>query len=534
LAGTVHTETIGNGSATSFTVTHNLGTRDVVVVVRNAASPYEVIDVRWEATTAATVTLDFSAAPSANSVRVGVYSAVAGDSINIGSINDLGDVTISSVADGDFLRWNGTAWINDAVDLSTDTVGSYVQSLVAGTGVTLSNNSGEGATPTITVDTTVIQARVADVSDTEIGYLNGVTSAIQTQFDAKAPLASPTFTGTVTVPDNSFALGTKTTGDYVQSLVAGTGVTLTNNSGESATPTIAIGQAVATNSNVTFADVSATGNLVVTGNLTVNGTTTTLNTETLAVEDNIVVLNSGYTGNEPTANAGIEINRGGGSAANVAIRWNETTDKWQFTNDGSTYVNLSDVTAAAIITAAGGDGTAGQALTTNGAGVLDFTTIVGTTEASIISAVGADGSNGAILTTDGAGNLTFSSSASLDSVASGVITLDGVGELNTSTQSVTANTILTVDSFAKATYRTAKYLVQVTQGTKYTTSEVLLVHDGTTSYMSEYAVIELGASRIPMTVSTSVSGDDVLLRVTITDAATTNATVKVARTLIAV
>jgi hypothetical protein len=41
---------------------------------------------------------------------------------------------------------------------------------------------------------------VGDVSSTEIGYLDGVTSAIQTQLNAKAPTASPTFTGTVTVP----------------------------------------------------------------------------------------------------------------------------------------------------------------------------------------------------------------------------------------------------------------------------------------------------------------------------------------------
>jgi hypothetical protein len=38
---------------------------------------------------------------------------------------------------------------------------------------------------------------VGDVSSTELGYVNGVTSAIQTQLDAKAPIANPTFTGTV-------------------------------------------------------------------------------------------------------------------------------------------------------------------------------------------------------------------------------------------------------------------------------------------------------------------------------------------------
>lgn len=42
---------------------------------------------------------------------------------------------------------------------------------------------------------------------TELNYVDGVTSAIQTQIDAKAPIASPTFTGTVTLPSTS-SIGT--------------------------------------------------------------------------------------------------------------------------------------------------------------------------------------------------------------------------------------------------------------------------------------------------------------------------------------
>jgi hypothetical protein len=237
------------------------------------------------------------------------YSITA--ELSEGNLNDLKDVTITSAANGDFLRWNGTAWINDAVNLSTDTVGSFVESLVAGTGITLTNNSGEAATPTVTVDTTVI-----------------------------APLANPTFTGAVVLPDNTVALGTKTTGDYVSSLVAGTGVTLTNNFGETATPTIAIGQEVGTSASVTFANVT------VAGNLTVSGTTTSVSTETLTIDDNIIVLNNNATG-APTANAGIEIERG--SSANVQLRWNETQDIWEITTDGSNYGTIAttgDVSAA--------------------------------------------------------------------------------------------------------------------------------------------------------------------------------------------
>lgn len=131
---------------------------------------------------------------------------------------------------------------------------------------------------------------------------------------------------------NSVALGTHTTGSYVQNLVAGTGVTLTNNSGEGATPTIAIGQNVATNANVTFNDVTVAGDLLV------SGTTVTINSETMTVNDNIIVLNNNATGS-PTENAGIEIERG--TSANVALRWNETTDSWEITQDGSTYSNIA-------------------------------------------------------------------------------------------------------------------------------------------------------------------------------------------------
>lgn len=47
----------------------------------------------------------------------------------------------------------------------------------------------------------IVSAAVATYpSLTELTYVKGVTSAIQTQLTAKAPLASPTFTGTVTMP----------------------------------------------------------------------------------------------------------------------------------------------------------------------------------------------------------------------------------------------------------------------------------------------------------------------------------------------
>ena len=82
--------------------------------------------------------------------------------------------------------------------------------------------------------------------------------------------------------------------------------------------------------------------VVVNGNLTINGTTTTINTETLTIDDNIIVLNNNFTTGTPTENAGVEIRRG--SSASVAFRWNETSDFWEFTNDGTTYFEIASRT----------------------------------------------------------------------------------------------------------------------------------------------------------------------------------------------
>ena len=78
--------------------------------------------------------------------------------------------------------------------------------------------------------------------------------------------------------------------------------------------------------------------LTVTGNLTVSGTTTSINTATLDVADNIINLNSDFTSGTPSENAGLQVLRG--DSSNVQIRWNETSDSWEATRDGSTYVKI--------------------------------------------------------------------------------------------------------------------------------------------------------------------------------------------------
>lgn len=66
------------------------------------------------------------------------------------------------------------------------------------------NTKANLASPTFT-GTVVLPSTtsIGTVSSTEIGYLDGVTSAIQTQISAKANTSGPTFTGTVTLPSTT-------------------------------------------------------------------------------------------------------------------------------------------------------------------------------------------------------------------------------------------------------------------------------------------------------------------------------------------
>ena len=83
----------------------------------------------------------------------------------------------------------------NSVALGTDTTGNYVASLVAGTGITLSNNSGEGATPTVTVDTSTIATKAyvdssVQAKDNTDEITEGATNLYFTNARARAAISA--------------------------------------------------------------------------------------------------------------------------------------------------------------------------------------------------------------------------------------------------------------------------------------------------------------------------------------------------------
>ena len=135
----------------------------------------------------------------------------------------------------------------------------------------------------------------------------------------------------------------------------GTGVTVS--SGE-----IAIGQAVATSSNVTFADVAATGNVTITGNLDVNGTTTTLDTTNSTIADRLIELGTGTTGT-PANDMGIVLERG--SSDNAFIGWDESADKFLVGTGSFTGASTGDLTVTTGTLVANLEGNVTGAVTGN-------------------------------------------------------------------------------------------------------------------------------------------------------------------------
>jgi hypothetical protein len=135
-----------------------------------------------------------------------------------------------------------------------------------------------------TLDLSGKQDVVTDVSSTEIGYLNGVTSGIQTQLNDKAPLNAPTFTGTIT----------------------------------------------------------SSNNLVVDGDFTVNGTNFNASATSITIEDNMLQLAHQNAAN--TVDLGLVVGYNDGTAKHSGIVRDVSDDKWKLfkgvTTEPTTTVNF--------------------------------------------------------------------------------------------------------------------------------------------------------------------------------------------------
>lgn len=101
------------------------------------------------------------------------------------------------------------------------------------------------------------------------------------------------------------------------------------------------------------------------------------------------------------------------------------------------------------------------------------------------------------------------------------------GQVESDTVTVTANsTPTTVDSFAVATYTTVHYLIQMKQGTKVTSTNLMIMWDGTDVNVSEFGIVDAAAGAANATLTATHSAGTITVTASSPDAATTNVVIK--------
>lgn len=293
------------------------------------------------------------------------------------------------------------------------------------------------------------------------------------------------------------------TGVSSTSLVGGNGITITDGDGVGGSPTIAItANADLSLGNVTvvgslFSDditaqyIVSQGDLRVTGNLIIDGDTITVNTEDVLVEDNEIILNANVTG-APLLDAFISVNRGDEYTAN--LKWSETDDRWQFTNDGVNYYNIPIPeeydNVVYTVSIENSDTPA------NGANVR----LTGTKTGNVISADDVKFVGGGLVT--------------ITRQDEDTILINAGGSLSSTTEGILDSVANVLDYTDISTYRSVEYYYTATAtsgGSAYATGKILVLHDGTSTWNNQFAMLQSDPSNEVVLFTTDVSDGNVRL-----------------------
>jgi hypothetical protein len=156
-----------------------------------------------------------------------------------------------------------------------------------------------------------------------------------------------------------------------------------------------------------------------------------------------------------------------------------------------------------------------QDLSTERLRITGFGTVISSGPLVISNTTGSGATTSGSLTVSGGAGIA----GTLNAVSVGVRDLTALFSANLTTSTASSNQVL--HSLPHAEFKTAKYVVQCISGSDLQAQELLLIHDGTDVYMSEYSQV-LGASNVPITTfDARISGSSLELLVTPVNSITT-------------
>jgi hypothetical protein len=479
-----------------------------------------------------------------------------------GALVGSGSVTFTDLGSATLVL-NDAGVALDGVTLGVETYGDYVESVKAGTGVTVSHQSGESASPTISIG--------QDVDTSSNVSFNTITSSTTT---------SAPFTVSSSVQVNN--LNVEYLGGYTLAEVLSSGgvqsVIGTANEIEvsASTGSVQIGLPN---------DVSIAGSLTIGENLVVTGSVVSINSTVVTIDDPIFTLGGDTAPSvDDNKDRGIEFRYYDGSAKVGFFGYDDSTGKFTFIPDATntsevfsgtrgtidaniewddvlskpdpTVTLIGDVSGSGTLTDLGsasitvtvekdfnlvftGDVTGSATVSNLGSASISLTV------AADSVALGADTTGDYVAGIYGtADQIIVSGSGESASVTlslpqsigtSSTPTFAGVNLANAAVTSSSAtvssnDTPTTIDSFTVSTFTTAEYIIQAIQGSKMTSTKILVMWDGTNAYVSEFAIVDSSAGAANVDFSASESSGTLSLTAESPDASSTNIVIKAVRT----
>ena len=211
-----------------------------------------------------------------------------------------------------------------------------------------------------------------------------------------------------------------------------------------------------------------------------------------------------------------------------------------------TYEDVTNIDSVGVITArlgvnvTGGQIAVGAAFSVGQAGVVTASSFVGNLTGDVTGDVTGNADTATLATTATyavnaglATEATYAITAGVSTnVNGGIATVTSLvlpeGLISSGVTTTTTTSESSLDSFSASSYRSAKYQIQITQGSSYNITEVSLVHDGSDSYGTEYGTVRTGISLASF--NTDIDGGNV--RLLATPASSSSTTFKLVRTLI--